>query len=123
MNKLYNQKIIMSTELSGLFMDTCNVLKDNLVIELKKNNEFYRSLLLKSNNRFEGKKVIVLPFENAMDGVFINQRTEGYIVGMSYGTAIHKAEVMIIDEENKGRIIFVPKKHLVFENAHKIFNI
>ena len=113
----------MDQDISKLFMDTCTVLKDNLVIELKENNNFLRSLLIKSNNRFVGIKVIILPFENTIDGILINQKTEGYIISMSTPTSSHQAEVMVVDEENNGRIIFVHKKHLVFENADKIFNL
>ena len=113
----------MDQDISKLFMDTCTVLKDNLVIELKENNNFLKSLLIRSNTRFVGIKVIILPFENALDEIFINQKTEGYIISMSTGTSRHRAEVMVVDEENNGRIIFVPKKHLVFENADKIFNL
>ena len=105
---------------SPLFIKTSQVLRDKTIINLQKENTILRAMLRK-NTSLIGAKVKILPFNGTYMGDFdVSEETEGYII-QEISTHF-KIKIVIIDENNLGKIVDVPYKYIRFENADKLFN-
>ena len=64
----YKKRYIFT--MNHLFTKTSNVLRDNLIVELQKNNDFLRNKLSNiNNNPFFGYKVVIKEHNYGMGGV------------------------------------------------------
>ena len=112
--------IIIMSDTSSLFIQTSQILRDETIISLQKENTILRTML-KKNTSLIGTKVKILPFNGTYMGDFdVSEETEGYII-QEISTHF-KIKILIIDENNLGKIVDVPYKYIRFENADKLFN-
>lgn len=87
--------------MSDLFINTSKVLRDNLVLELKANNNFLRNYLAKNNNNpLFGYKVTIEQHHIAMMQNVIFPQTNGILLSIND----YNATVLYKDSSNKNKI-------------------
>jgi len=91
--------------MSNLFIDTCKVLRDNLVVELQKQNNFLRNNL---NKDFIGSKVKIL--RHGIDHYGnVQEEAKGILVKLEGGRAY-----VMIKEENKTKLVYISCTQIEF---------
>ena len=99
-------------EMSDIFTKTSRVLRDNVVTELQKSNDFLRNYIVQNGGGsplYKTKVVICqhpIPFENGT----LFPRTEGVLIQLKD----IKASVLYKNENNEIKLIITHVKNIVF---------
>ena len=90
--------------MSELFMSASRVMRDELVLQLQKENTFLRELVKKGQGNFYGKNVTIKSYAD-MDGNVIPERT-GILLDIMFSSHCH---ILHKKENNKHKN--TPKTH------------
>ena len=108
------------SDTSSLFIKTSQVLRDETIINLQKENTILKTMLNK-NISLIGAKVKIIPFNGTYLGDDdFTEETEGYIIQEI--SEHYKIKILVPDENNLGKIVDIPYKYIRFENANQLFN-
>ena len=118
MQKEINEKYGID-ETSKIFTTVSKVLKDNLLLEMKKNNDFMRNYIVKNSNDMLYKyKVLIKEHVIGMSGGVVFPETEGIILNLD------KYNVIIMfrnsDSEIKIRCFHINNIVIIDERAENI---
>ena len=105
--------------MSDLFTQVSNVLRDNLIVELKKSNDFLRNHLSSGNGILHKYKVIIERHVNGMTGDVFPE-TNGILLFFEN----HGAVVLYKDENNKNKMkkFYLNNITIVDERIEELLN-
>ena len=97
---------------SDLFIKTCKILKDNLIIELKEHNTFLKKLLVKKKNKnlLRGKKVKIKEHQLFND---IIEESDGIFLQLSS----FSSAIILIKKNNKRYIKYINTEYIEFDES------
>ena len=112
-----NSNIDLNT--SALFTQVSNVLRDNLIVELKKSNDFLRNHLSSGNGILHKYKVIIERHVNGMTGEVFSETNGVLLFFEDYG-----AVVLYKDENGKNKMkkFYLNNITIVDERIEEVLN-
>ena len=97
---------------SDLFIKTCKILKDNLIIELKNQNKFLKKFLVEEKNKdlLKGKKVKIKAHQIFNDVI---EECEGIFLELSS----FSSAIVLIKQNNKRYIKYINTEYIEFDES------